>query len=94
MNRYVIVRGTNSGAFAGELESRVGSEVVLRNSRRLWFWRGAASLSELASRGTSKPNECKFPAPVSRHEILDAIEILTVDPKARKSIERVKPWSE
>lgn len=92
--RYVIVRGTNSGAFAGELESRTGSEVVMTNCRRLWCWDGAASLSELAQRGTSKPKTCKFPAPTSRHEILDAIEVIDVTAEARETIESVKPWSQ
>jgi hypothetical protein len=93
-DRYVIIRGTNSGAFAGLLESRTGSEVVLRQSRRLWYWDGAASLSELAQRGTSKPKTCKFPAPVARHEILDAIEVIDVTPEARASIESVNPWTQ
>ncbi len=91
---YVIVRGRSSGAFAGDLESRTGSEVVLRQARRLWYWSGASTLSELAKLGTSKPNQCKFPAPVDRHEILDVIEIIHVTDSAKKSIKKVSPWSQ
>ena len=91
--KYVIIRGHNSGAFAGILESRTGTEVVLRDARRLWYWTGAASLSELAQRGTSSPATCKFPAPVDRHTILDAIEVIDVTDAARASIASVKPWS-
>ena len=57
--RYVIVRGEASGAFAGTLESRSGREVVLTGARRLWYWAGAASLSQLAARGTSRPRKQK-----------------------------------
>lgn len=92
--RYVIVRTYSAGVFAGELESRTGQEVVLRNARRLWYWAGAASLSELAQRGTSKPNECKFPVAVDRVELLQAIEILDVTPPAQKSIAGVPVWSQ
>lgn len=46
--KYVIVRTYTAGAFAGELESRNGREVVLLNARRIWYWSGAASLSQLA----------------------------------------------
>ena len=92
--RYVIVRTYSAGVFAGVLESRVGQEVVLTNVRRLWYWAGAASLSELAVRGTSKPKQCKFPVAVPRVELLQAIEILDVTPRARASIDAVPIWSE
>lgn len=92
--KYVIVRTYSAGVFAGELESRNGQEVVLRNARRIWYWKGAASLSQLAQSGTSKPTECKFPEAVDRVELLQAIEILDVTPTARASIEGVKPWRE
>lgn len=92
-SRYVIVRTYSAGVFAGELKSRNGQEVVLLNARRLWYWAGAASLSELAQRGTSKPKDCKFPREVSRVELLQAIEILDVTPAARQSIAEVPAWT-
>ena len=61
---YVMVRTYSAGVFAGTLESRDGKEVVLKDARRIWYWDGAASLSELATKGTSKPTNCKFPAAV------------------------------
>lgn len=90
--KYVIVRTYSAGVFAGYLESRKGQEVVLSKARRLWYWRGAASLSQLAVDGVSSPQECKFPAEVSRIELLQAIEILDVTEKARKCIAAVEPW--
>lgn len=93
-NRYVIVRTYSAGVFAGELESRSGQEVVLHNARRIWRWEGAASLSQLAMKGTSKPLECKFPCLVNKVELMQAIEILDVTDIARKSIEAVPIWEE
>ncbi len=90
--KYVIVRTYSAGVFAGFLQSRTGQEVVLTDARRLWYWDGAASLSQLAIDGTSKPNTCKFPGVVPRVELLQAIEILDVTDKAKASIEAVKPW--
>lgn len=89
---YKIVRTYSAGVFAGTLESRSGQEVVMTNARRLWFWRGAASLSQLAVAGTSNPGGCKFPIAVPRVELLQAIEILDVTDAARKSIESVPEW--
>ena len=92
--KYVIVRTYSAGVFAGYLESRTGTEVVLRNARRIWYWSGAASLSQLATDGTSNPKDCKFPCEVSRVELLNAIEILDVTEKAKKSIASVKVWEQ
>jgi hypothetical protein len=92
--RYVIVRTQSAGVFAGELESCTGGEAVMTNARRLWFWSGAASLSQLAMSGTSKPKQCKFPIAVDRVKLLNVIEVLDVTPVARKSIEEVPTWQE
>ena len=90
--RYVIVRTYSAGVFAGYLESRTGQEVVLVKARRLWYWEGAASLSQMAEEGSSNPTACKFPQEVSRVELLQAIEILNVTKKAQESIASVKVW--
>lgn len=90
---YVIVRTYSAGVFAGYIESRNNQEVVMRNARRIWYWEGAASLSQLAVDGTSKPEECKFPCEVDRIELLQVIEILNVTEKSEKSIKEVPVWA-
>ena len=92
--KYQIVRTYSAGVFAGYVESRSGKEVVMREARRIWYWDGAASLSQLAIDGTSKPESCKFPEAVDRIELLEAIEILDCTEKAKKSIEAVKIWKQ
>jgi hypothetical protein len=89
---YVIVRTHSAGVFAGEFVSRKGREVILANARRLWYWAGAASLSQLAVTGTSRPGACKFPVEVSKVELLEVIEILDVTPAAQASIKAVPIW--
>ena len=92
--KYVIARNARAGVFAGYLVSRKGQEVVLADARRLWYWSGAASLSQLAIDGVSKPKQCKFPEAVSRVELMEVIEILDVTAKAKASIAEVAPWRE
>lgn len=89
---YCIVRTQSAGVFAGSIVSRTGQEVVMENARRLWYWDGAASLSQLAIDGVSKPQNCKFPEAVTTITLLQAIEILPCTDKAVKSIAEVKPW--
>jgi hypothetical protein len=91
---YVIVRTYSAGVFAGYMKKREGQEVTLTNARRIWYWEGAASLSQLAMEGTSKPEKCKFPCPVDEVLLLNAIEILAVSSAAKKSIEGVPIWKQ
>jgi len=91
-SKYVIVRTYSAGVFAGNLESHNGKEVVLTDVRRIWYWAGAASLSQLAVDGTSKPEECKFPIAVPSIILTEAIEIIDVTPKAEASIKSVPIW--
>ncbi len=90
---YVIVRTYSAGVFAGYLEKREGQEVTLKNARRLWYWEGAASLSQLCMEGVSKPEECKFPCEVDKVVLTEAVEILDVTPEAFESIKNVPIWA-
>jgi hypothetical protein len=86
---YVIIRTQNAGVHAGNLISKEGNEVKLSNARRIWYWSGAASLSQLAVDGTSKPKECKFPCEVPEITLLGVIEIIPCTEKAVTSIKGV-----
>ena len=92
MSKKVIVRTDRAGVFFGEIKERKGSEVTMTNVRRIWYWEGAASLSQLAVDGTSKPKECKFTVAVDEIIILGVIEIIPCTDKAVKSIEGVEEW--
>lgn len=90
--RKVIIRGDRSGVFFGTLKEKNGTEVKLADCRRLWFWDGAASISQLAVDGTKKASECKFTVNVPEIVITDVIEIIPCSDKAIKSIEGVREW--
>lgn len=95
--KYVIVRTHAMGVFAGYLEPESTETLkIMTDARRIWYWDGAASLSQLAMEGTSKPENCKFPIAVSRVELTspDGFEVLDVTDKAKASILSVKTWSE
>ena len=87
-----IVRGDRSGVFYGEIAGRDGREVTIENCRRLWYWDGAASLSQLALEGVKKPDSCKFTVTVPSLTILDAIELIPCSEAAVVSIEGVSAW--
>ena len=79
---YCIVRCRDAGVHAGQYESHNGREVVLRDSRRIWRFVGAQTLSEIAVYGCTGPNykESKI-APVLPIIVLgDACEIIPCHP--------------
>lgn len=92
IGKYVLVRTYSAGVHVGILKSRNGKEVTLTNARRIWYWEGAATLSQLAMDGTSKPENCKFPCAVNEILLTEAIEIIPITDKARESIASVKVW--
>ena len=91
---YVIVRTYSAGVHAGYLKSHDGQEVVLTNTRRLWYWKGAATLSQVAGAGIANPGACKFPAAIAEIKLMQAIEIIPCTNKAKDIIEGVIEWVE
>ena len=93
-----IVRTYSAGVFYTpdpiQERSADGKRGLITNARRIWYWKGAASLSQLAVDGPQCPNECKFPAAVDRIELTEIIEVLDVSDKAKSVIEAVKVWKE
>ena len=87
-----IIRGDRSGVFYGEIAERNGQEVTIEPCRRLWYWEGAASLSQLAAEGVKNPRDCKFTVTVDSLTILDAIELIPCTAAAVESIDGVPAW--
>ena len=94
IGKNVIVRTYSAGVFYGKLERMDGQEAVVTNARRVWYWSGAASLSQLSKEGTSAPEGCKFPAPVDAVHLTQVIEVLPLTEKAMLSLDEVNVWQE
>ena len=92
VGKYCIVRGRGFGVFAGTVEAVEGNRVLLKDARRLWYWDGAASLSQLAAEGVKNPGGCKFTVPVESVLLLDVIENIPATDQARAIIDEVRVW--
>lgn len=92
---YAIVRTYSAGVFAGYIDmKKKGEERTVFNARRLWYWSGAASLSQLAVDGVANPDECKFPCEVKEVVLMRVIEIMPITEKAKVSINAVSIWKQ
>jgi hypothetical protein len=93
INKKCIVRGDRSGVFFGTVKSINGQTVEMENVRRLWYWDGANSISDLAIQGTKKPNNCKFTKAVEQVLLTDVVEINVCTNEAITNLENVKAWT-
>lgn len=93
---YVIARCTGAGVHAGIVVSTNEHHTVLRDARRIWYWSGAASLSEIAVYGLNpaKSASSKIAAKVSSIRLRDSdiCELIVCQPAGRKSIEGQPEW--
>lgn len=91
-NQKYIIRCDRAGVFYAEIKERRGDEADLVNARRLWYWDGAASLSQLATEGTKAPRNCKFTVTVPSMTVLGVIETIPCSKAAVQSIDGVPEW--
>lgn len=87
----VIIRADRSGVFFGELASRNGREVELKDARRIWCWYGATTLSQVANSGLDQ-KKSRVCEPVKSILILDAIEVIPCTDKAIANLEGAPEW--
>ena len=91
LNKKVIIRADRAGVFYGTIVRKDGNEVELKDCRRIWYWDGAASLSEIAVSGV-KHETSKITVTVESIVILNVIEIITCTEEAIKNIESAPVW--
>lgn len=90
-NPIVVVRTYSAGVHVGELVARKGREVTLANAHRVWRWRGANTLHELAQRGAAQ-EYTRISEPVASILLLDAIEVIPCSDVAAKNL-RTPRWA-
>jgi len=91
-SNLVLVRTYSAGVHFGELVSRNGKELVLKNAGRLWRWRGANSLSGVAQNGVLTNEYTRIDVLVDEITLTEAIEVVKVTEKAAKTL--VPVWNQ
>lgn len=78
--------------FFAEVETIDGQTAQLRDARRIWYWDGAASLSQLAQEGVKRPQNCKFTVTVPMMTVTGVLEVIPCTDEAIESINGVPVW--
>lgn len=94
---YVITRGKDHGVHAGYYDGEdTDGWITLLHARRIWYWDGAASLSEIAVYGCAEDRreKCRFAAcePMKKLDRKDTCEILYCQPEGQAMIEGQPEW--
>lgn len=94
IGKKVIIRTNRAGVFYGTLSEydAVTRTAEIKDCRRLWYWSGAASLSQLANEGVKNPVNCKFTVVVPVMQVMEVIEIIPCSEEAVENIGRVQVW--
>ena len=90
IGKDVVLKTRGGSIFAGTVESKVGTELMLSRSRRIWFWRGAFTLSEISLTGIDKAGS-RVATEVPAVVVTDAVEILPLTPAAKERIYSCSP---
>lgn len=84
---YVVVRTYSAGVHVGTLanQSPDGKRVTLTGARRVWSWKGANTLHEIALAGVAKGS--RVSETVASIDLTEAIEVITCAPAGRAALE-------
>ena len=85
--KVVVVRTCSAGVHVGTLVSLNGKEVELASAVRIWRWKGANTLSELANHGASE-EWTRISEAVASIILTDAIEIIPASSEAAENLLR------
>jgi hypothetical protein len=88
IGKYCIIRTYSAGVHVGEVLDRAGTEVLLRNARRIHYWEGAFTLNAIALNGASENSRLSEIVP----EILltESIEIIPCSEIGKKWLSEKK----
>lgn len=92
VGKPVIIRTYSAGVHYGILDARQGAEVRLKDTRRIWYWNKAFTLSKLATDGLDAESS-KLSVIIPEIILTETIEVIPVTDKAAKSISSAKAHS-
>ena len=91
LNKKIIARIDRAGVFHGTLDYIDGEIIRLKDVRRIYYWNGALSVTDIAANGITGG---KVTVPVSTVEFMSdkIVELNECSAEATKSIEAIRPW--
>jgi len=92
IGKVCMFRTYSAGVHFGELVDRDGKECLLKDSRRVFYWDEACSLSQLAIEGSKKIDKCKIAMEIPELFLSEVIEIIPMSYEAKKQLKESPVW--
>lgn len=91
LNKQIIARIDRAGVFHGTLDHIDNDIMRLKDARRIYYWEGALSVTDMAANGLRAG---KISAPVTTVEFMTSkvVELNECTNEASRSIESIKVW--
>ena len=96
VGKICLIRSYASGVHCGEVMDEfftaAGKVVILKNSRRIHYWSGAASLSQIANDGIKNKESSRLTQELIEIEIVNVCETIPISEKALKQLAAHPIW--
>ena len=86
VGQHVLIRTYSAGVHFGRLKFRNGTEATLSDARRIWSWKGANTLNEIATKGIDQ-SASNVSQPVPEIDLTNVIEVIPLSEAARSNLE-------
>lgn len=96
VGKICLVRSYASGVHFGEVIDEfftaAGKVVILKDSRRIHYWSGAASLTQIANDGIKNKDSSRLTQILPEIEVVNVCETIPISEKAIKQLESHPIW--
>lgn len=92
VGKICMFRTESAGVHFGELVEKDHQECLVKNSRRVFYWTHACSLSQLAMEGSKDIKNCKIAMAVDQEILDEVIEIIPMSDEAIKNLSGAADW--
>ena len=96
LNKKCIIRSYGAGVFYGTVTAKnntaAGVEVELKDARRIYYWAGANTISQLATEGSKRQSDCKITVAVPEMIVTGVVEIIPATEVAIINLDEIAVW--
>lgn len=92
IGKKIIARIERAGVFHGTLAAKDAEITTMTDVRRIYYWEGALSVTDMSVTGVNASSKITLPAKRVVFQTARVIELVECTDEANKSIESIKPW--
>ena len=91
-DKFYIVRTEKAGVFFGKISQKSENSITMQEVQKIWYWKGACAVEELAVHGPKDIKDCKITVVVDEMEIQNQIQILPCTDQSVVTIKKAIIW--